>query len=1817
MTARATINVGRCRGTIHDSPTQTPPTRDRRRRRRVQLIGIVTAALLLAGSIGPFASSAKASTGALIGQITFSQACSSGLGVGITYDGTNLWYSCDSQSPDLFRANPTTGAVTGSWTIAGGLGSLAYDASRNAIWAAWSGPGEGNIWLINLDSTHSVTTSSVAFSTCPQLCFASIDDGLAYDASDDTLYISPDTSTTVYHYSTSGSALGSFPWAGSGCYNSGLGLGGNNLYQGSDGCNEIWVVSKSSPATVLTSFATGGVRDESLTCDPNTFATQGATVMWSKEAYSPIAYAFQIPSGSCGAGGTSSGPPVGGPLTSTEQTSGNPAELTAQCQFGSHPINCATGDFWHAFTDLTVSGRGLPLSLTRTYNALLASTNGPFGYGWSSAYTMSLTTDPSGNVTVHQENGSTLVFNPAGAGVYTAAPRVLATLTKNQNASYTFTRRQRQTYSFSASGQLTSATDLNGYATTLSYNGAGQLTTVTDPAGRTITLAYANNGDVATATDSSGRKVTYTYDGNGNLSGAVDVGGGTWSFTYDSSHHLLTLTDPRGGVVTNTYDASARVIKQSDAMSRVTTFDYTSIPGSTKITDPDGNVTVEAYSFGELASETRGYGTAQAATTTYGYDANTLGLVTVTDPNGHTTIASYDANGNRTSLEDPLHRKSTWTFDSLDDMTSMTDPGNVTTTDTYDAHGNLQMTTRPLNGTGSARTTSLTYGDPNHPGDVTAVTDPDSKVSTFTYDGNGDLASSSDPLNDKTTFAYDGIGRRTSMVSPNGNAAGGNPMAFTSTYTYNAFGDRLSSTDPLGHITRATHDADRNVATTTDADGNVTTNIYDIDNELTKVSRADGTTLQTGFDADGNAISRTDGGGSITTYAYDALNRVIASIDPLSKKTSYGYDAAGNETTLTDAAGQVTTYANDAANELAGINYSDGKTPAVTLTYTADGQRRSMVDGTGTTTYSYDSLNRLTSMTNGAGQVVGYGYDLKGQLTSLAYPNGHTVARVYDAAGRLTSVSDWLTHTTTFAYDADGNLTSQAYPNTTTTAMGYNVADQLLSISDAPNATPATPFASFSYTRDPIGQLASTSSTGTSQGNETYGYTKLNQLGSVNSGTYSYSAADNLTKLTSGATLGYDAANETTSLSNSAATFSYDSRGNQLTGAAPAGPAAFTYDQANRLTSYASSTGGASLATGGFHTVAVKTDGTVWDWGDNQYGELGNNSTTNSLVPVQVSGLSGIASVAAGEYHSVALKSDGTVWTWGYNSKGQLGDHTTTNKLVPEQVFSGAVAIAAGADHTLAVKADGTVWAWGDNFYGELGNNSTTNSSVPVQVSNLINVTALAAQHGHSMALKSDGTVWGWGDNSYGELGNNSTTNSKVPVQASGLTSMTAIAAGSNHSLAVKSDGSVWTWGRNQDGQLGNNTTTNSSVPVQVSGLSGVVSVAGGEYHSLAGKSDGTVWAWGHNGLGQLGNGTQGGNALVPAQVPGIGSVSEVAAAGSYSLALKSDGTAWGWGDNGFGQLGTNSTTGSLSPVQSRMTSVAPPASTAKATYSYNADGLRTAKAVGGGTAQFAWDVFGSNPLLLTDGTSNFIYGPNDIPVEQVNPDGSVSYLYADQLGSTRVLANASGTVTATYTFDAYGNTSTHTGTATTPLLFAAQFQDSESGLYYLRARYYDPATAQFLSRDPLGQVSPSALSPTAGAGMLGSSRLILQQPYGYANNNPFNATDPSGWGCFHYDEQGNLVFDSDNGTSTPVLSMLVGAPIPADMPPYDPHSNSWVLIGVTMTARYGRVWGAVITAILAAIVIAHSFFDDIQQILSDLRSLQNCKPSFSAPHST
>lgn len=1007
---------------------------------------------------------------------------------------------------------------------------------------------------------------------------------------------------------------------------------------------------------------------------------------------------------------------------------------------GHKPVSCATGNESETQTDLAIGGRGVGLTLERTYNsqAAAAGAKGALGYGWTSSFSDHLVVEPSAKLaTLVQANGSTVPFTEGSGGAYTAPAWTQNTLSGTSETGYTMTLANQIKYHFAgASGRLESVTDRNGNATSLSYGESGRLEAITDPASRKLTLAYNGEGLIESATDPMGHVAKYAYEG-GNLIAVTEPGEvePRWRFKYDGSHQLTEMTDGRGGKTVNEYNGAHQVVSQTDPLKHVLTFEYE--PFETKITNhATGSVTDEHFTSTDLpVSITHGLGTGSATTASFSYDASSNVLAT-TDGNNHATKYTYDASSNRTSMLDPNKNETKWTYNATHDVETTTTPKGETTTIKRDVNGNAETISRPAPGS-TTQTTNYKYGA--H-GELTSVEDPLKRTWKYEYNTSGDRTAEIDPEADKRTWGYNEDSQETSTVSPRGVAAGGTKEAkYKTTIERDPQGRPTLVIAPLKHETKYTYDGNGDLATLTDPELNVTKYTYDADNEPIKVEEPDAAITETGYDGAGQVTSQTDGNKHTTIYVRNPVEEVTEVIDPLSRNATKGYDAAGNLTSLTDAVKRTTTYKYDPANRLVEVSYSDGTTPTVQYEYDADGNRTKMIDGTGTSKYTYDQLDRLTESKDGHGNVSSYEYDLANQQTKLTYPNGKAVTRSFDNAARLKSVTDWLAHTTKFGYDADSNLTATAFPSTTGNEDGYayNEADAM---SEAKMAKGAETLASLVYVRNKDGRVTKATTTGLpGEAIPAFAYDSNSRLTKGAGIVYKYDAAENPTKI-----------------------------------ATPT----YTYDNASEL----------KTGTGLGYT----------------YDEMGERTKTKPT--------------------------SGPATSYGYDQAGNLA--------------------------SVSRPAEGEIPAIADS-------------------------------------------------------------------------------------------------------------------------------------------------------------------------------------------------------------------------------------------YGYNGDGLRASQTVGATTSYLAWDPTTSTPLVLNDGQNSYVYGADDQPVEQVDGEGNILYMHHDQQGSTRMLTSPTGAVSATTTYDAYGNRIGTTGTGTTSLGYDGQLTSPDTGLIYLRARVYDPATTQLLTRDPLAAVT--------------------RAPYNYAGDSPLAYGDATG----------------------------------------------------------------------------------------------------------
>jgi RHS repeat-associated protein len=1007
----------------------------------------------------------------------------------------------------------------------------------------------------------------------------------------------------------------------------------------------------------------------------------------------------------------------------------------AGCFLG-YPVNCDTGNQVIAQTDLSIGGRGPGLHVTRSYNSRLAATqtthelpHGPFGFGWTGPYSAALEiNEEAQTAVVHEETGRIVPFAEAGESYIAEAPLTQATLAK-EGTNYVYTLPSQTTLDFNSKGQLTKEIDRDGNAVSLSYNAEGLLETVTDGAGRKLTFAYNGEGEVESVTDPMGHVVKYTYE-SGNLVSVTQPGEAAlrWQFKYNSLGEMTSETDGRSSTITTEYDAQYRVLSQTDAMKRTRKWAYgTTEAGEamTTITEPTGAVTVEIFNSDALpTSITHAYGTELAATTTYEYDSS-YDLIAVTDPDKHTTKYGYNSEGERTSMVDANKDETKWTYDGKFDIETETTPKGETTTYKRETHGNPEVIERPAPGSKVQKTT-LKY---DSKGDLLSEANPLEQARTYEYDTYGDRESETDPESHKRTWKYNEDSQEVATV---------NPRKFETKTERDAQGTPVKVTDPLGHTTKYVYDGDGNLEKVTDGNGHATTYIYDADNELTAVKAPSGATTETEYDAAGQSIAKIDGNKHTTKYVRNLLERVTEVVDPLGRKTTSEYDASGNLKKATDAEKRTTTYSYDPGNRLTEVAYSDGKTHAVTYEYDKDGGVGKMVDGTGTTKYTYDQLERLTETENGNKEKAKYEYNLGNETTKITYPNGKAVTRAYNKHDELESVTDWSSRVTKFTYTPDSELGATVLPTESKDEdkYSYNEADQM---SEVKMVKSTETLASLVYERDDIGQVKKITSTGVpGEASTEITYDENNRLAKAGTVAYEYDAANNPTK---------------------------------------EGSTTDTFNEADELEK------GAGISY--------------------SYSEVGQRSK--------------------------ATPEKGPASSYGYDQAG-----------------------------------------------------------------NLIAVTR---------------------------------------------------------------------------------------------------------------------------------------------------------------------------------------------PKEGEVTSI-------EDSYTYDGNELRASQTISGTTTHLAWDLAEEVPLLLSDGTNSYIYGPAGLPVEQISSGGTVTYLHDDQQGSARLLTGSGGTVTGKCTYSPYG-TPTCEGSATTPLGYDAQYRSADTGLIYLRARTYDPATAQFLTRDPW-------------VGITG-------EPYSYASDNPLTWSDPTG----------------------------------------------------------------------------------------------------------
>jgi RHS repeat-associated protein len=720
-------------------------------------------------------------------------------------------------------------------------------------------------------------------------------------------------------------------------------------------------------------------------------------------------------------------------------------------------------------------------------------------------------------VTLTDHNGVVLTTN-----TYDIAGRVV-TQVNATGSPYGFTYG---TYG----GNPMTVVNRNGVNTTYYSDSNYYLAQLKDPLGNyAATYTRDHSNQVTEISDALSHVTHYAYDVHGNLLTATDPAGKVTTYTYDASNNLLTSTDPASQVTTYTYDASNNLLTRTDALNHTTTWTYDSNSLPLTMTLPGGGVYHYAYTAGRLTQST--------------------------DPNGVITKFGYDADGRLLYREDALGKRVTYTYDAIGNVRTITNALSQTSTYTYDHRNRMVSATDP-----AGAVTSYTY---DHDNKLLTKTDARGKVTTYAYDGEDRLLTITDALNRTTSTTYDASGRLTKVTDPAGNAtsfeydAASQLTAVTdargrrTVSAYDVRGLLTSATDPLSRKTAITYDDVGRRLTVTDPLNRTTHLTYDALNRLNQVTDPGSLVASQGFDADGNRTSLTNPAANATAFAYDVGGRLTSTTTPEGHATSLSYDARGLPASVSQPSGHATTFAYDAAAQVSSLIDNVG---TIALARDNAGRVVTVTESGKSLTRVYDALGRVTSFTDGDGNVIGYQYDDIGRLTKLTYPDSKQVSYTYDTAGRLSTVTDWASRTTTYSYDAVGQVAQILRPNGTKQTRTYDAAGQLTQLRELA-ADGVTLIYSGDHTYDVAGQLV---------------------------GEVLFPA---LTPALVNTVQTFDRDNRLLTHNGAATTF--DADGNLLTIASGVAPASYTYDARNRLTS----AGGISYTYDAENRRVALTDG--------------------------------------------------------------------------------------------------------------------------------------------------------------------------------------------------------------------------------------------------------------------------------------------------------------------------------------------------------------------------------------------------------------------------------------------------------------------------------------------------------------------------------------------------------------------------------------------------------------------------------------------------
>ncbi|MGA1841276.1 MAG: PKD domain-containing protein [bacterium] len=846
-----------------------------------------------------------------------------------------------------------------------------------------------------------------------------------------------------------------------------------------------------------------------------------------------------------------------------------------------------------------IHSTGKGVMFTRDAKGRITKITDPMGniidYDYNANGDLIAVTDQEGNTsqyTYNSNHGLVDIFDPTGnrpmRNEYDYDGRLIAHIDAEGN---------RIEYTHDIDGRQEIVSDRLGFITLFEYDDEGNVTSKTDPLGNTTSYTYDGRGNKLSETDPLDNTTTYTYDAQDNMLTQTDPLGNTTTYTYNSRGQVLTITDPLGNITTNAYGVKGNLLTTTDPLGNVTINTYDDQGNLTSTTDALGNVITYAHdAYGNMLTQTDPLGNV----TTYTYDDNgnqltqTMTRTTPLGPETITTISVYDSMNRLVETIDPYGNSTITEYNAIGKQSATIDKNGNRTGYEYDSRGNLIKTTYP---DGSTETT--TY---DAEGRKIGSTDRNGRTTEYIYDALGRLTHTIHPDGSSRITTYDAAGRFIGQTDERGN---------TTSYTYDAAGRRTSVTDPLGNTTNYTYDEYGNQLSMTDANGNTYTYLYDKNNNRIRTDFPDGTFINITYDALGRKITETDQAGITTQFEYDALGRLIKVTDALGQETSYTYDELGNKITQTDANGNTTTreydnlirvikrtlplgmsetmtydgvgnmitktdfngdtvnYTYDNNNRLILKTYPDSST--VSFAYLPTGQRASILDSRGLTTFIYDERNRLLQRTDPDGTVISYTYDATGNRTSVTVPSG-TTRYTFDELNRLATVTDPDSGITTYTYDLVGNRASVTYPNGTKTVYKYDTLNRLIRLEN--NRSDESIISSYDYTLGPSGNRIRVQENTGRIVDYTYDALyrlTLENITDPNLGdrriTYSYDPVGN--RLSKGDTVAgstnYTYDENDRLLTENAITYTYDNNGNTISKTEGTDVTTYSYDYENRL----------------------------------------------------------------------------------------------------------------------------------------------------------------------------------------------------------------------------------------------------------------------------------------------------------------------------------------------------------------------------------------------------------------------------------------------------------------------------------------------------------------------------------------------------------------------------------------------------------------------------------------------------------------------------